>query len=333
MCKNPAMGLLSNHVSPHRVVVLALDDVVGFDLCIPPEIFGSAGKHDDNPRYEVLVCGLRPGTLPTSAGFSVVIEHGPELLATADTVVIPGTHIEGPLFHGTLPDDLAAALATLRPGTRIMSICTGSFVLAAAGLLDGRPAATHWRHAERFRRLYPQVELDADVLYVDDGDILSSAGVAAGIDLCLHVIRSDHGSEVANHAARRCVVPPWREGGQSQFIERPMPEATGSSTAATREWATNRLAEPLNLAQLAGHARMSVRTFTRRFREEVGVSPGKWLVQQRVDRARHLLENTDLAVDRVAAESGIGSASALRQQLNTAIGVAPLAYRRTFSRT
>jgi transcriptional regulator GlxA family with amidase domain len=322
-----------NRTTPHRVVVLALDEVVGFDLCIPPEIFGSAGKHGEDPRYEVLTCGLETGPLATTAGFSVNIEHGPELLATADTVVIPGTHIEGPLYHGTLPDDLTAALATLRPDTRLMSICTGAFVLAAAGLLDGRPAATHWRHADRFRKLYPQVQLDADVLYVDDGDILSSAGVAAGIDLCLHVIRSDFGSEVANHAARRCVVPPWREGGQSQFIERPVPEATGSSTAATREWAANRLAEPLTLAQLAGHARMSVRTFTRRFREEAGVSPGKWLAQQRVDRARHLLENTDLAVDRVAAESGIGSASALRQQLNTAIGVAPLAYRRTFSRT
>jgi transcriptional regulator GlxA family with amidase domain len=319
--------------APHRVVVLALDDVVGFDLCIPPEIFSSAGKHGDSPRYEVLTCGRRTGLLPTTAGFSVLIEHGPELLATADTVVIPGTHIEGPLYHGTLPEDLAATLATVREGTRIMSICTGSFVLAAAGLLDGRPAATHWRHAERFRRLYPKVALDADVLYVDDGDMLSSAGVAAGIDLCLHVIRSDHGSEVANHAARRCVVPPWREGGQSQFIERPMPEAAGTSTAATREWALRRLAQPLSLTQLADHARMSVRTFTRRFREEVGVSPGKWLAQRRIERARHLLENTDLAVDRVAAESGIGSASALRQQLNSAIGVAPLAYRRTFSRT
>ena len=314
------------------MVVLALDTVVGFDLCIPPEIFSSAGAIGDAPRYEVLTCGLTTGPVKTTAGFSVLVEHGPELLATADTVVIPGTHIEGPLYHGILPDDLAAALATLRGGTRIMSICTGSFVLAAAGLLDGRPAATHWRHADRFRQLYPRVELDADVLYVDDGDILSSAGVAAGIDLCLHVIRSDYGSEAANHAARRCVVPPWREGGQSQFIERPMPEAAGSSTAATREWVLNHLADPLTLAQLASHARMSVRTFTRRFREEVGVSPGKWLARQRVERARHLLENTDLAVDRVAAESGIGSAAALRQQLNSAIGVAPLAYRRTFSR-
>jgi transcriptional regulator GlxA family with amidase domain len=328
MCKNPAMaGLL------HRVVVLALDDVVGFDLCIPPEIFSSAGAVGEDPRYEVLTCGLRPGPLPTTAGFSVLIEHGPELLATADTVVIPGTHIEGPLYHGTLPVDLAAALTLIREGTRIMSICTGSFVLAAAGILDGRPAATHWRHAARFRRLYPKVALDAEVLFVDDGDVLSSAGVAAGIDLCLHVIRSDHGSEVANHAARRCVVPPWRDGGQSQFIERPMPEASGATTTATREWALRRLAEPLSLAQLAAHAGMSVRTFTRRFREETGVSPGKWLAQQRVERARHLLESTDLAVDRVAAESGIGSAAALRQQLNAAIGVAPLAYRRTFSRT
>jgi transcriptional regulator GlxA family with amidase domain len=279
VCKNPAIaGLL------HRVVVLALNDVVGFDLCIPPEIFSSAGAVGEDPRYEVLTCGLRPGPLPTTAGFSVLIEHGPELLGTADTVVIPGTHIEGPLYRGTLPDDLAAALALIREGTRTMSICTGSFVLAAAGVLDGRPAATHWRHAPRFRRLYPKVALNADVLFVDDGDVLSSAGLAAGIDLCLHIIRADHGAQVANHAARRCVVPPWRDGGQSQFIERPLPEASGATTTATREWALRKLAEPLSLAQLAAHAGMSVRTFTRRFREETGVSSGKWLAQQRVER-------------------------------------------------
>jgi len=212
----------------------------------------------------------------------------------------------------------------------VMSICTGAFVLAAAGLLDDRPATTHWAHVERFRTRYPRVKLDPDVLFVDDGDILTSAGVAAGIDLCLHVIRRDHGSEVANRAARRCVVPPWRDGGQSQFIERPVPAAGDATTGPTRAWALDRLDQPLDLDTLAGHARMSLRTFTRRFREETGMSPGRWLVRQRVELARRLLEGTDLPIERVAAQAGFGTAASLRQHLHAAVGVAPAAYRRTF---
>jgi transcriptional regulator GlxA family with amidase domain len=211
-----------------------------------------------------------------------------------------------------------------------MSICTGAFVLGAAGILDGRSATTHWAHAEAFRRLYPNVSLDEDVLFVDDGDVLTSAGLSAGVDLCLHVIRTDHGSEVANRAARYCVVPPWRDGGQSQYIERHVPEDGTDGTAPTRAWALHRLAASLDLAGLAEHARMSVRTFSRRFRAETGMSPGTWLVQQRVRHARHLLETTDLPVDRVAAESGLGTAASLRQHLRASIGVAPLAYRKTF---
>jgi transcriptional regulator GlxA family with amidase domain len=203
-------------------------------------------------------------------------------------------------------------------------------VLAAAGLLDGRPAATHWAWGNTITRLYPQVNWNLDVLFVDDGDILTSAGVGAGVDLCLHIVRNDHGAEVANRAARRCVVPPFREGGQAQYIERPVPQSAGAGTEPTRAWALDRLAEPVSLEEMAAHARMSVRTFTRRFREETGLSPRQWLLRQRVAHAQLLLESTDLAVDAVARRSGLGSATALRQHLQATIGVAPSAYRRTF---
>jgi transcriptional regulator GlxA family with amidase domain len=203
-------------------------------------------------------------------------------------------------------------------------------VLAAAGLLDGRPATTHWMHAATFRRMFPAVALDPDVLFVDDGDVLTSAGNAAGIDLLLHLVRRDHGTEVATRVARRNVVAPWREGGQSQFVERPVPEDGDAGTAATRAWATERLAEPLTLTDLAAHARMSVRTFTRRFREETGISPLRWLAAQRIALARQLLESTDASIERVAADAGFGTPASLRQHLRASIGVAPLAYRRTF---
>ncbi|MCF6425022.1 MULTISPECIES: GlxA family transcriptional regulator [Amycolatopsis] len=314
----------------HRVVVLAVSEVVGYDLNIAPLVFGTAAQ-DGEPLYDVRVCGVNDRPVRVSHGYDAQLGHGPEALEDADTVVIPGTRVHGPRRDGVLPPDLAAALARIPSSARLVSICTGAFVLAAAGVLDGRRATTHWAHAPAFRRLYPQVDLDENVLFVDDGDVLTSAGLAAGVDLCLHLVRSDHGSAVANHVARYCVVPPWRDGGQSQFIEQPLPEADGS-TAATRAWVLERLGEPLDLAALAKHAGMSVRTFSRRFRAETGQSPRAWLNQQRVLHARHLLETTDLPVDRVAAESGLGTAASLRQHLNAAIGVAPLAYRRTFAR-
>jgi transcriptional regulator GlxA family with amidase domain len=318
---------------PHRVAVLAVDDVVAFELGIPSRIFGSAKDADGTPRYEVRTCTPDGGPVRTTADFNVVPGHGPEILPWADTLVIPGLHGGAALDGGPLEPPLAAALDLLRHGTRLLSICTGSFVLATAGLLDGRPATTHWRHTDSFRRLFPRVRLDPDVLFVDDGDVLTSAGVAAGIDLCLHVVRRDFGSEVANRAARACVVPPWRDGGQSQFIERPLPEPRDTSTAATREWALRRLGEPaerLDLRAMADHARMSVRTFTRRFRDETGTSPARWLLAQRVERARHLLETTDLTVDRIAREAGFGTAVSLRQHLHATLGVSPSGYRRTF---
>ncbi|WP_331767162.1 helix-turn-helix domain-containing protein [Embleya sp. NBC_00896] len=316
----------------HRVVVLALENVYPFELGIPVRIFGTATGPDDEPLYEVLTCSLDGGPIRTSADFTIVVDHGADVLATADTLVIPPFTCD-PGSDGErdwLPEPLARALAGLRPGTRIVTICTASYVLAAAGLLDGRPATTHWNDADAFQRRFPKVKLDPDVLFVDDGDILTAAGVAAGIDLCMHLLRRDHGSEVANGVARRCVVPPWREGGQAQFIERPVPEPSSATTSATRVWALEHLHRPLSLAELADHARMSVRTFTRRFRDEVGLTPGQWLTRQRVEHARRLLETTDLSVDRIADQAGFGTGASLRQHLVATIGVPPMAYRQTF---
>ncbi|MFD5268188.1 GlxA family transcriptional regulator [Streptomyces sp. NPDC058335] len=308
---------------PERVVVLALDGVYPFELGMPSRILGAA-----DGRYEVLTCTVDGRPVRTDADFTIGVEHGPEALETADTVVI--APVSSSRVTAVLPDEVAAALARIRPGTRIVSICTGAFVLAAAGLLDGRRATTHWQLADEFRRLFPHVDLDPDVLFVDDDPVLTSAGAASGVDICLHLIRKDHGSGLANTVARRCVVPPFRDGGQAQYIERPVPEAGATSTAATRAWALRRLGEPLTLADLAAHSRMSLRTFARRFHDEVGLSPGRWLIQQRVAHARHLLESSDLTVDQVAGRVGFATGASLRQHLHAAIGVSPQAYRKTF---
>ncbi|MDN0197717.1 helix-turn-helix domain-containing protein [Streptomyces sp. S.PNR 29] len=306
-----------------RVVVLALDGVYPFELGIPSRILGAA-----DGRYEVLTCTVDGQPVRTNADFGVTVDHGPEVLATAGTVVI--APVSPSRVTAELPGEVAAALALIRPEARIVSICTGAFVLAAAGLLDGRKATTHWQLADLFQRMYPHIALDPDVLFVDDDRILTSAGAASGVDVCLHLVRKDHGSELANAVARRCVVPPFRDGGQAQYIEQPVPEQGAASTAATRAWALERLGEPLTLADLAGHARMSLRTFARRFKEEVGLSPGRWLIQQRVSRARHLLESSDLTVDQIAGQVGFATGASLRQHLHAAIGVSPQTYRRTF---
>ncbi len=311
----------------HDVAVLALPDVVAFELGLPHKLIGTAVDDAGRPLYRVRVATLDGGPVRTSAGYSVLPEHDASILRTADTVIIPGIHSGSATERGVLEPELAAALEGL--SARMVSICTGAFVLAAAGMLDDRPATTHWMHADAFRALFPAVKLDPDVLYIDDGDVLTSAGNAAGIDLCLHIVRRDHGATVANRVARRSVVAPWREGGQSQFME-PVPDPDGPGTAPTRAWALERISEPLTLAQLAAHSAMSVRTFTRRFREETGVSPGRWLTAQRVTTARRLLEGTDLPVERVAQEAGFGTTTSLRQHLHAAIGVSPLTYRRTY---
>ncbi|HEX6449053.1 MAG TPA: helix-turn-helix domain-containing protein [Trebonia sp.] len=316
----------------HRIAVLARHGVIPMELGVVHHLFRTAVSAHGAPLYEVLTCTPEgPGEVRADSDFTLTIAHGPELLAGADTVIVPATHeFDETETEGWLPPALAAALNRIRPGTRIASVCTGSFVLAAAGLLDGRRATTHWMSAEQFCRLYPAVKVDPDVLYTDDDNVLTSAGEAAGIDLCLHIIRSDHGSAVANAVARRAVVPPHRDGGQAQFIERPVPREPDTSTAPARLWALDHLDEPLSLRDLAARASMSVRTFTRRFRDETGLSPAQWLTQQRVDRARQLLEDTDLPVDRIAAEAGFGTATSLRQHFNATLGVSPTFYRNTF---
>jgi transcriptional regulator GlxA family with amidase domain len=328
MCKDPAMA--SGSGDRHEVVVLALPETMAYEVGLPHQFLGGAVGPDGRRLYRVRVTSLDGGPVRTSAGYSLLPEHDASILGTAQTVVIPGVFGTSAMTEGTVSDELAELLRQAAGSARLVSICTGAFVLAAAGLLDGRPATTHWVHSAAFARLFPKVRLDPDVLFVDDGDILTSAGNAAGIDLLLHIVRRDHGSEVAARVARRSVVAPWREGGQSQFIERPVPEPGDVGTAATRAWALQRLGEPLTLADLAAHAQMSVRTFTRRFREETGSSASRWLVQQRVALARQLLESTDVPVERVAVEAGFGTTASMRQHLHAAIGVAPLAYRRTF---
>jgi transcriptional regulator GlxA family with amidase domain len=314
----------------HRVAVLLLPPVVGFDATIPPTLFGNAVDAEGNALYDVVSCGLTPGPVMSTTGFDLVAAAGPEVLATADTVVIGGTRYPPARVDGVLPEEATAAMALIRPGTRLVSICTGAFVLAAAGLLDGRPATTHWKFAEALRRLHPDVRVDENVLFVDDGDVLTSAGLAAGIDLCLHIIRSDHGAQVANAVARYCVVPPWREGGQAQFIDRQVPEPDQYSTAPTREWALQHLDEELTVQRLARHAKMSPRTFNRRFREETGQSPGGWVRDRRIDRARELLESRDLPIDEVARLSGLGSGGNLRHHLRRGVGMSPSSYRKVY---
>ncbi|MDO0975315.1 GlxA family transcriptional regulator [Mycolicibacterium frederiksbergense] len=314
----------------HRVTVLLLPPVVGFDATIAPTLFGQAQGPDGEPLYEVTVCSVDEGPVPSIGGFAMIATAGPEALAAADTVIIPGTRYPPARLDGTLAPEVRAALHTIRPGTRLVSICTGAFVLAAAGLLDGRPATTHWRFADTLRALFPSVRVDENVLFVDDGDVLTSAGLAAGIDLCLHIIRSDHGTQVANEVARYCVVPPWREGGQAQFIDRHLPVADHASTAATREWALAHLDEPLTVQALARHAHMSPRTFNRRFRAETGEAPGSWIRNRRIDRARELLESRNLPVDEVARLSGLGTGGNLRHHLRRGVGMSPSSYRKVY---
>jgi transcriptional regulator GlxA family with amidase domain len=306
----------------HRVVALVVREVVAFDLSIPAQVFGRETR-----LYEWEVCAPAAGPVPTETGFDVLVPHGLEALEVADTVVVPGI---GDRAWPLPPEPLAALRAAAGRGARVASICTGAFVLAAAGLLDGRRATTHWRYAARLAREFPAVTVDPGVLYIDAGDVLTSAGVAAGIDLCLHMVRRDHGAEAANAVARRMVVAAHRDGGQAQFVERPLPAAAGDGLAATRAWMEERLARPVSVEQMARHAGYSPRSFARRFRAETGTTPLQWLIGRRVAEAQRLLEATDLAVEDVAARAGFGTAVALRQHFARVVGTAPTAYRRAF---
>jgi transcriptional regulator GlxA family with amidase domain len=328
MCEDRAMTAFAGN-GRHRVAVLARDQMLSFELSIVHRIFGQARSAAGAALYEVVTCALEPGEIRTDADFTVTVANGPETLAEADTVFVPGSKADFEPQSGLAPS-LTAALTRLRPGTRVASICTGSFVLAAAGLLNGRRATTHWRSSARFRERFPDVSFDVDVLYTDDDGVLTSAGAAAGIDLCLHMIRTDHGAAVANEVARGSVVPPHREGGQAQYVRRPMPDPRVSSTSEARRWALANLHRPVTLRDLAARESTSTRTFTRRFRDEIGTSPGRWLTQQRVELARTLLERTDLPIDQVAVTAGFGTAGSMRLRLQAEIGVSPSVYRATF---
>lgn len=315
----------------HRVAVLALDDVKAFDLGIPAQVLGEAVDAVGEPLYEVITCSIGGRPVRTSQDFTVYVGHDESALAHADTVIIPSQGHTRPLPSvGGLSPELSGALAAVPASTRVVSLCTSAFVLAAAGLLDGLAATTHWGLCDEFMRRFPGIDVDPSVLFVDNGRVLTSAGAAAGIDVCLHLVRCDHGAQVANAAARRCVVAPWRDGGQSQFMEHAVPVISGSSTSATRQWALQRLSQQLRLVDLAQHASMSTRTFTRRFRAEVGQSPKQWIAEQRVDLARQLLEASDSTIDRVATVAGFGDAVVLRKHLKRYTGLAPSAYRKAF---
>ncbi|GGL18277.1 GlxA family transcriptional regulator [Mangrovihabitans endophyticus] len=310
----------------HVIAVLALDGVVAFDLATPLEVFGRTRLADGTTPYDVRVCGT--GEEIDAGAFAVRPPHGLDAVAAADTIILPGCADPA----SGVPDEVTAALRTAAArGARLASICTGAFVLAATGLLDGRRATTHWAAAGMLAERFPAVRVDPDVLYVDNGPVLTSAGAAAGLDLCLHLIRRDHGSAVAADAARLSVMPLEREGGQAQFIvPQAPPTPRGSDMEPLLRWLAENCGTDLTLERIAAHAGMSTRTLNRRFREQTGTTPLQWLHRARVRRAQHLLETTGDTVDRVAAMVGFGSPTAFRERFRRVVGTSPQAYRAAF---
>ena len=305
----------------HRIVALALPDVVAFDLSVPAQVFG---HRDERDRYEFTVSAQRAGRVPTTTGFSVLATAGLDALASADTVIVPGFF---PLDAPAEP--VLRALRKAASRARMVAVCTGAFALAAAGLLDGRTATTHWRDADDLASRFPNIDVRPDPLYIDEGTVLTSAGVAASIDLCLHLYRNDHGAELAAMVARRMVVAPHRSGGQAQFIDRPIPHSVGG-LAETCAWAIERLAEPITVDDMARQAGYAPRTFARRFRAETGTTPLRWLTAQRLLEVRRLLESTALGIDEIAGRCGLGTAANLRLHLARESATTPSAYRAAF---
>ncbi|MFE9650314.1 GlxA family transcriptional regulator [Streptomyces sp. NPDC006365] len=316
-------------MSLHRVVALLNPPQSPFELACAAEVFGTV-QQDMPARYTFRTCAERPGPLQTTVGFTMLVDAGLTALQEADTVVVPGWQPPGAPVPPTVTDALRAAH---QRGARIVAICTGAFVLAQAGLLDGRRATTHWRRTAQLAATFPEVQVDQDVLFVDHGDVATSAGTGAGIDLCLHLVRSDHGAAYAAQIARNMVLPPHREGSQRQYATQPAPARADESLAPLLEWATSRLHTRLTLTRLAEHAGLSSRTLARRFTEQLGTSPGQWLLGQRLDAARVLLERTDLPVEAIATRVGLASAVNLRRRFRAHLGTTPGAYRRTFSET
>jgi transcriptional regulator GlxA family with amidase domain len=312
--------------SPHTVAVVVYDGVDQLGLAIAGEVFGTDhGIGTEPPWYRLLVCGSGPVRL--SIGLRMEVTDGLDRLADAETVVVPACEAaDGP------PEAVLRALREAHArGARLVSLCAGTFVLAAAGLLSGRRVTTHWAECAELAARHPELTVDPGVLYVDDGDILTSAGSAAGIDLCLHLVRADRGAEAATRVARELVVPPYRDGGQAQYIDKPLPELTGSDLFAdTIAWVQRHLDEPVTVADLARRSAMSRRTFARRFAAGTGTTPYQWLLRQRLQRAQRLLETTDLPIDTVARHSGLATAANLRKHFTRAVRTSPTAYRSAF---
>ncbi|MFI0453452.1 helix-turn-helix domain-containing protein [Actinomadura sp. 6N118] len=311
----------------HRVVALLNPPQSPFELACAAEVFGTV-RPDVPAHYDFRICAERPGPVQTTVGYAVLVDAGLAALQEADTVVVPGWQPAGAPAPPTITRALRAAH---QRGARIVAICTGAFVLAQAGLLDGRRAATHWRHAAQLAATFPEVQVDPDVLYVDHGDVATSAGTGAGIDLCLHLVRSDHGAAYAAQIARNMVLPPHREGSQLQYATQPAPARADESLAPLLEWATSQLDTRLTVGRLAERAGLSSRTLARQFTEQLGTSPGQWLLGQRLDAARILLEQSNLPVEAIATRVGLASAVNLRRRFRAHFGTTPGTYRRTFS--
>lgn len=310
----------------HSIAVVAFNGISAFHLSVPCVVFGDAPPGE--PAFELLVCAAEAGPLSTTAGFSLTVSHGLEALARAQTIIVPSWRDPGE----RPPADLLAALVTAQTrGAGIVGLCLGAYVLAEAGLLDGRRATTHWAYAADFARRYPRVTVDADVLYVEDGAVLTSAGTVAGIDCCLHLLRQQYGAAAANAVARRLVTPPHRQGGQAQFIAQPLPAtARDSRLAELLAWVRAHLAQPHSLDTLAARSLMSRRTFTRHFRLLTGTTFGEWLLGERLALTQRLLETTDQPITTIAELAGFGSPESLRHHFRQAFRVAPTAWRRTF---
>ncbi|HCT80912.1 MAG TPA: AraC family transcriptional regulator [Micromonosporaceae bacterium] len=300
-----------------------------YELAIVCEVFGGERPY---PWYDLRLCAIRPGATRTESGFLVETPHSLDEIANADTVVVPAIPWACLDPDRPLPSELIEALrAANARGARMVSLCSGAFALAAAGVLDGRRATTHWMQAEALAQRYPQIEVDAAVLYVDEGRVLTSAGRSAGLDLCLHLVRRDFGAEMANRVARSLVVPAHRPGGQSQYVDLSVPKTDDDAMGPLLQWAIAHLDRPLTVAQLAKRTNLSARTFVRRFHAVTGTSPLQWLLHQRLAHAQVLLESTSLSIERVSEHSGLGTAANLRRHFHLNVGVTPTEYRRAFN--
>ena len=310
-----------------NVSALVLDGVTMFEFGVLCEVFGFDRSSDGIPKFDFKVCGLEAGrAVTTSVGAMLTPDHGLDALMGADLVAIPALGMAG-----YPPEALEAVRKAADSGSIILTVCSGAFFAGAAGLLDGRPCTTHWMHADELARRYPTAKVDRNVLFVDDGNLITSAGTAAGIDACLHLVRRELGSEVTNKIARRMVVPPQRDGGQRQFIEQPIPVRCSDGFAPQLDWIIGNLDKPHTVTTLARRAAMSTRTFARRFVEETGTTPMQWIADQRVLYARRLLEETDRDIDWIAGRAGFGTATLLRHHFRRVVGVTPSDYRRRFS--